>query len=133
MKIDKSAYGEDYNKERNDKIVKIARLFNNEFTKYTYTTERYFEPFQYIKGDGTPLRIGSESLITALMIISDTEVKPQDSVYGKTEFMQLVGITASEMQAILDDRNNVHKLIELMKADGNEDLVTDMNRTKSYL
>jgi hypothetical protein len=101
--------------------------------KYTYTTERYFEPFQYIKGDGTPLRIGSESLITALMIISDTEVKPQDSVYGKTEFMQLVGITASEMQAILDDRNNVHKLIELMKADGNEDLVTDMNRTKSYL
>ena len=101
--------------------------------KYTYTTERYFEPFQYIKGDGTPLRVGSESLITALMIISDTEVKPQESVYGKTEFMQLVGITTSEMQAILDDRNNVHKLIELMKADGNEDLVTDMNRTKSYL
>ena len=26
MKIDKTAYGEDYNKERNDKIVKIASV-----------------------------------------------------------------------------------------------------------
>ena len=26
MKIDKHAYGEDYNKERNDKIVKIASV-----------------------------------------------------------------------------------------------------------
>ena len=26
MKIDKSAYGEDYNKERNDKLVKIASV-----------------------------------------------------------------------------------------------------------
>ena len=33
----------------------------------------------------------------------------------------------------MEDINNVDKLIELMKADGNEDLVTDMRRTKSYL
>lgn len=33
----------------------------------------------------------------------------------------------------MEDINNVDKLIELMKSDGNEDLVTDMRRTKSYL
>lgn len=33
----------------------------------------------------------------------------------------------------MEDINNVDKLIELMKADGNEDLVTDIRRTKSYL
>ena len=72
-------------------------------------------------------------MITALLIVSDTEAETQMSVYGKTEFLQLVGITESEIQAIIDDISNVKKLIELMKADGNEDLVTDMRRTKSYL
>ena len=71
-------------------------------------------------------------MITALLIVSDTEAETQMSVYGKTEFLQLVGITEAEIQAIIEDRSNVQKLIELMKADGNEDLVTDMRRTKSY-
>ena len=63
----------------------------------------------------------------------DTEVKPQMSVYGKTEFIQLVGITKSELKAIIENHENIPKLINLMKADGNTDLVTDMGRTKSYL
>lgn len=53
--------------------------------------------------------------------------------YGKTEFIQLVGITQQELQAIKADKNNVSRLIRRMKADGNADLVTDMKRTKSYL
>ena len=73
------------------------------------------------------------SLITALLLVSDTEVESQMSVYGKTDFIQLVGITESEIQAIIEDKNNISKLIELMKSDGNKDLVTDMRRTKSYL
>ncbi len=90
-------------------------------------------PNQYVKGDGTSLHIGEDSLITALLLVNDTEAEPQMSVYGKTEFIQLVGITESEIQAIIEDQNNIPKLIELMKADGNEDLVTDMRRNKSYL
>ena len=98
-----------------------------------YKTGRFFEPNQYVKGSGTSLHIGTDSLITALLLVNDTEAEPQTSVYGKTEFIQLVGITESEIQAIIDDRNNIPRLIELMKADGNEDLVTDMSRNKSYL
>ncbi|MDE5590467.1 MAG: suppressor of fused domain protein [Acetatifactor sp.] len=101
--------------------------------RYTYKAERFFEPNQYVKGNGTSLHIGEDSMITALLVVSDTEAEPQMSVYGKTEFMQLIGITESEIQAIIEDPSNVKKLIELMKADGNEDLVTDMRRTKSYL
>ena len=48
------------------------------------------------------------------------------SVYGKTEFIQLVGITESELKAIIENHENIPKLINLMKADGNTDLVTDM-------
>lgn len=101
--------------------------------RYTYKTEHFFEPNQYVKGNGTPLQMGSDSLITALLLVRDTEAQTQISVYGKTEFIQLVGITQSELQAIIEDPNNLPKLIELMKADGNEDLVTDMRRSKSYL
>ena len=77
--------------------------------------------------------VGFDSLITALLIVADTEAQPQDSVYGKTEFMQLVGITESELQSILEDNSNIDMLIELMKADGNLELATDMKRNKSYL
>ena len=101
--------------------------------RYTYTTNRYFEPDQYVKGNGTSLHIGEDSLITALLLVSDTEAKPQMSVYGKTEFIQLVGITESEVQALIENPENISKLITLMKDDGNEDLVTDMKRSKSYL
>ena len=120
-------------KEENAEDCIWAMDMMSNLARYTFTTERYFEPNQYVKGNGDPLHIGTDSIISALLIVRDTEVKTQESVYGKTEFMQLVGITASEVEAIIEDRANVQKLINLMKADGNEDLVTDMKRTKSYL
>ena len=71
-------------------------------------------------------------MITALLLVYDTEAKPQMSVYGKTEFIQLVGITEAELEAIIADRSNISKLTACMKADGNTDLVTDMKRSRSY-
>lgn len=140
---DEEAFGGEWNgwgyemtiklKEETTEDCMWAMNMLSNLARYTYTSERFFEPKQYVKGNGTSLHIGTESLITALLIVEDTEAKPQNSVYGKTEFMQLVGITDSEVQAILEDRNNIDKLIELMKADGNLDLITDMKRDKSYL
>ncbi len=120
-------------KETDTKNCMWAIDMMSNLARYTYKTERFFEPNQYVKGNGTPLQMGSDSLITALLLVRDTEAQTQISVYGKTEFIQLVGITQSELQAIIEDPNNLTKLIELMKADGNEDLVTDMRRSKSYL
>ena len=101
--------------------------------RYTYTSENYFEPNQYVKGNGTSLHSGSDSKISGLLLVSDTEAKPELSEYGRTEFIQLVGITTEEANAIYTDISNIPKLIDAMKADGNTDLVTDMGRTKSYL
>ena len=72
-----------------------------------------------------------ESNITALLTIADTEARTQDTLYGKTEFIQLVGITESELQALIKDHDNAYKLYDMIKKD-NPDLVTDMKRTKSY-
>ena len=140
---DEEAFGGEWNgwgyemtmklKEKDTESCMWAIDMMSNLARYTYKTGRFFEPNQYVKGSGTSLHIGTDSLITALLLVNDTEAEPQTSVYGKTEFIQLVGITESEIQAIIDDRNNIPRLIELMKADGNEDLVTDMSRNKSYL
>ena len=140
---DEEAFGGEWNgwgyemtmklKEKDTESCMWAIDMMSNLARYTDNAGRFFEPNQYVKGSGTSLHIGTDSLITALLLVNDTEAEPQTSVYGKTEFIQLVGITESEIQAIIDDRNNIPRLIELMKADGNEDLVTDMSRNKSYL
>lgn len=140
---DEEAFGGEWNgwgyemtmklREDDTEKCKWAIDMMSNLARYTYKSERFFEPNQYVKGNGTSLHIGEDSMITALLLVNDTEAETQISVYGKTEFIQLVGITESEIQAIIEDRSNVKKLIERMKTDGNEDLVTDMRRTKSYL
>ena len=99
--------------------------------RYTYTSERWFEPFECIHS-GTPLHAGTDSKITSLITVADTSAQSLNTLNGKADFIQLVGITEEEYQAIQQDTENIHKLIELMKQD-NPDLATDMNRTKSYL
>lgn len=118
-------------KDEQDCVWALNMLSN--LAGYTYQTERFFEPYQYVGGNGQSLHIGEDSAITALLLVNDTELKPQMSVYGKTEFIQLVGITDSELEAIMDDPDNVEVLINAMKNDGNPNLVTDMKRKKSYL
>ncbi len=100
--------------------------------RYTYTKKRFFEPFQYIAGNGTSLHIGVESEITALITIPDTEAQTLDSIYGRTEFIQLVGITEREFQAIGENKDNIQILCDRMKKEY-PDFVTDMGRKKSYL
>ena len=140
---DEEAFGGEWNgwgyemtmklKEKDAESCMWAIHMMSNLARYTYQTQRFFQPNQYVKGDGTSLHSDSDSLITALLLVQDTEAEPQVSVYGKTEFIQLVGITEPEVQAIMEDKNKIPDLIARMKADGNEDLVTDMRRTKSYL
>lgn len=100
--------------------------------RYTYTSERFFKHGQYIQGNGESLHIGVGSAVTALLCVHDTEAQTVDTIYGKVEFIQLVGITQSELEAIKADRSKVEELIEKIKEDS-PDMVTDMKRTKSYL
>ena len=99
--------------------------------RYTYASERWLEPFECIHG-GTPLHEGTDSKITSVITVADTAARSLDTVNGRVDFIQLVGITEEEYQAIQQDIGNIHKLIDLMKQD-NPELVTDMDRTESYL
>ena len=100
--------------------------------RYTYTTERFFEAGTCVPGNGTPLHIGTDSLITALIAVNDTSAQTLDTVHGKVEFIQFVGITETELNKIREDFDNLPILIENMKKE-NPELITDMKRKKSYL
>lgn len=117
--------------EENDACMWAIDLFGN-LARYTNTSKKFFEPYQYIAGNGKSICINRDSMITALLTVNDTEAKTIDTIYGKTEFIQLVGITEQELEMIKSNTENAKLLIELMKKD-NPFLVTDLNRTKSYL
>ncbi len=100
--------------------------------RYTFTQKRFFEPLQFVSGNGTSIHIGVDSAITALLVVHDTEAEGIDTVHGRVEFIQMVGITQRELEVLKDDPTQAEILVAKMKRD-NPYLITDMKRVKSYL
>jgi len=115
----------------NEDCMWVIDMLSN-LAKYTYTKKRLFEPLQYVVGNGTSLHIGVESSITALLAVNDTEAKGIDTVHGRVDFMQFVGITQRELEVLKENCAQAEVLMENMRKD-NPYLITDMKRIKSYL
>ncbi|HEY4533673.1 MAG TPA: suppressor of fused domain protein [Fusobacterium sp.] len=119
-------------KEKEEKNCMWAVDMLSNLARYTFQNNAFFEKFQYISGDGTSICKDRKSKITALMTVLDTEISPIDTLYGRVEFIQLVGITERELKKIQENPENLKVLYERMKEE-NPDLVLDLDRTKSYL
>lgn len=139
---DEDAFGGEYSRWGYEMTIKLKEgraedclwaldMLSN-LARYTYTTERFFEAGACVPGNGTSLHIGTDSLITALIAVNDTSAQTLDTVHGKVEFIQFVGITETELNKIREDFDNLQILIENMKKE-NPELITDMKRKKSYL
>ena len=94
--------------------------------RYTYTQKRYFEPWQYVDGRGNPVKRGSETAIPSLIVVPDTEARGVDTLYGRLDFLQLVGITQGEL-AGLSTRGDVQALAGRL-GEADPWLVTDLDR-----
>jgi hypothetical protein len=57
-------------KHSNEECMWAIDVLSN-LARYTITQKRFFEPLQFIAGNGTALHIGVESAITALLIVND--------------------------------------------------------------
>ena len=100
--------------------------------RYTYTKESWFEPGHFMSNMGKPLKTNSDSIITAILAIEDTEVSGIDTIYGRVDFLQFVGITGEEYEMLKKEPSKAKLLVEAMKK-SNPYLVTDLERKKSYL
>lgn len=119
-------------KEQNTDACLWAMDMLSNLARYTYEKEAYFEEFQYISGDGTPLKKKSKSKLTALFCIQDPELNSLNTLYGKTEFIQLFGILEEELEFLMKKPENASIFYEIVKKT-NPDFVTDLYRTESYL
>ena len=139
---DEEAFGAEYSgfgyemtirlkEERAEDCLWAMDMMSN-LARYTNETGFYFKSGDFVIGNGTPIHIGTDSVTTGLVIVNDVGAKTLDTLHGKLEFLQLVGVTTQEISAIRKDRNNFEKLLALMRRD-NPELITDTKRTKSYL
>lgn len=139
---DEEAYGGEWSRWGYEMTIKLKEDSQEEcmwaidmlsnLARYTFTQKRFFEPLQFVAGNGTSLHIGVDSAITALLIAPDTEAEGMDTVHGRVEFLQVVGITQRELEVLKADPAQAEILVANMKKD-NPYLITDMKRVKSYL
>ena len=137
------AYGEESSKWGYEMTIKLVQEEGENYywamnmlgnlARYMNTNGyAWFEEEQYILGDGSPIKIGADSKITSLLIVKDTELQSKDTVHGKLDFLQFVGITYNEALAIQENTENLTIILEEMRRE-NPLLITDLNRIKEYL
>lgn len=65
--------------------------------RYVFSSGNIFRNGDHMDANG-PIMLGSDTKLTALGFITDPELKEMDTPNGKVEFIQVVGITADELQ-----------------------------------
>jgi hypothetical protein len=100
---DEEAYGGDFSGWGYEMTMKVRATSPDDcwwavnslrnLARYTYTSKRWFEPYQFISGQGRPLRAEGETILTSYVTAPDTEVAGIDTVHGRVDFIQLAGIT----------------------------------------
>lgn len=107
---------------------------------YTWTKHVPVLPGEVLLGDGGPVVAGSA--LTSFAIVPDTEVPGIDTVHGRVDFHQLVGLTWSEAQWVLADPEPLSERVGLGRrltdllawlAQDNPALSTDVDRTVSFV
>lgn len=122
-----AAFGAEYSKWGYEMTMKVRESYAEtgtwaldllaQLARYTYQTGNFFEPGAYIPGDGSSLHPELNSAITGLAIVSDTTVAPIETVHGKVAFLQLVGLTQPELDALARDPDALDGILERMRAD----------------
>ena len=137
---DEKDFGNDYSRwgyemtiklpvETDEECIWAISLLSN-MARYTYTQQRFFEPYQGVPGSGVSIKQGVDSKLTGLLVVEDTEIQGIDTVHGRLEFMQFIGITNEEVEEMKKGYESIVKLLDKMKED-NPMLITDINRNKS--
>ncbi|WP_196889435.1 suppressor of fused domain protein [Aureivirga sp. CE67] len=105
----------------------VVSLMQN-LAKYVFNSKNWFEEYHFIPANG-PIRLNTETDITAIAFIEDPEMGSIDTPNGKVQFLQMVGITTEEYKQLkLNPKTTeVKLLLEKLKKE-NPLLITDLKR-----
>ncbi|MGO1971400.1 MAG: suppressor of fused domain protein [Propionibacteriaceae bacterium] len=106
--------------------------------RYTWTSKTWFEPYHLMVGRNEPIKQGSDSALTGFITVPDPLVPGVDTVHGRLDFLQVVGITQTESDWLVSDGapglpERTRDLADRIAVAGNTHFVTDLARTESYL
>lgn len=108
----------------------VAWVYNmlQNIARYVFESGRWFEPFHFLPA-GAPIKIGSDTEITALAFVVDPELGTMDTPHGEVTFLQAIGLTTAEFQALKKNpiTTETEKLINVLQKN-NQLLITDLER-----
>jgi suppressor of fused-like protein len=96
----------------------------NSLAAYVWTSGHPFAAGHHVDLRG-PIRLGTETGLTAALAVVDPGLGPLEGPFGRVEFVQVVGITADELEAAR--AWSTEGMVELLQQ-GNPLLITDVGR-----
>lgn len=120
FKLKKGCY--DAGEEENELRCVWGNLDN--IAKITFENGELFLPNEYVyTGQTEGIDRYQKSKLTGFITVSDPSVNTLDTPNGKVEFVEFIGVTDSELKAIIDKKIRVSELYEKLGSD-----VTDFYR-----
>lgn len=92
--------------------------------RYVFSSGNIFASGHYLDANG-PICLGADTKLTALAFTDDPELPAMDTPNGRVEFLQMVGIAADELEAMMSWNTNsfLHACQEALPA-----YITDLSR-----
>jgi hypothetical protein len=103
----------------------VCSLLQN-LARYVFKSGKWFEPFHWIPANG-PIRADYDTDIVGLIFVSDPALAPIESPHGRVEFLQMFGITQSELDGLKNKAHQCHEIAERHQRT-NPLLITDLER-----
>ena len=84
----------------------------------TFSSGEIFRPYEYLyTGQTEGMDVNKKSNITGFITIPDEKAGIIDTVNGKVEFIQFIGVTDNELKAIQNKETTVKELYEKLNSD----------------
>jgi hypothetical protein len=100
-------------------------LMNN-LARYVFQSGNWFEENHYIPANG-PIKLDYPTDIVGLVFITDPELGTINTPHGTLVFLQMVGITSSELEKIKQNPEGIEIFLEEMRI-SNPLFITDLDR-----
>lgn len=113
-----------YDKENEEDEIRCICGNLDNIAKITFEKGELFLPNEYVyTGQVEGIDRYQKSKLTGFITVSDPSVNTLDTPNGKVEFVEFIGVTDSELKAIIDKKIKVAELYEKLGSD-----VTDYGR-----
>jgi hypothetical protein len=106
-------------------VMWVCGMFQN-LARYVFESGRWFEPYHHLQAK-LPVPDGATTELAGLVLLPDPTLDPIDTPHGRVEFLQMFGITQSELDAIKSKERTTEEIVEQHRK-GNPLLITDLSR-----